>query len=279
MEIITAKTAGFCMGVKRAVDIAIEAAENEKSRVYTYGPLIHNPQVLEFLRKKGLLVLSEIPEKASGTVIIRAHGVPPSDKEKLKKAGFKVIDATCPYVLKVQNIIDKHRKKGYASIIIGDKEHPEVIGLIGFAGKNAYVVKSRADLKDIPFYEKIIITAQTTQDAVSFAEIAYEAEKKFPDIKIFDTICTATSERQEEIKKLSENADITIIVGGRNSGNTCRLAEIAAKAGKPYFHIETKEDLDLNFLTPANKIAITAGASTPNWLIEDIRNFIEKNLP
>jgi (E)-4-hydroxy-3-methyl-but-2-enyl pyrophosphate reductase len=276
--IIIAKTAGFCMGVKRAVDMAMNAPKKEISPIYTYGPLIHNSQVSELLEKKGIFVLSEIPKKGSGTVIIRAHGIPLSDKEKLKNKGFKIINATCPHVVKVQNIIYKHQKKGYASIIIGDKEHPEVIGLMGYAGGKGFVIKSIEAFENLPKFKKAIIVAQTTQSGNLFNKIVEHA-KKDSDIKIFNTICDSTKKRQDEIKELTKSVDAAVIVGGRHSGNTCRLAEIAAKSGKPSFHIETEKELDLSLLASADRIAITAGASTPSWVIKNVYDVIEKNLP
>ncbi|MBW1694559.1 MAG: 4-hydroxy-3-methylbut-2-enyl diphosphate reductase, partial [Deltaproteobacteria bacterium] len=164
MKIVIAKTAGFCMGVRRAVEMVLDAPQKHENPITTYGPLIHNPQVLNLLEEKGIVAITDIPEKGSGTILIRAHGVPPEAKERLTKAGFKVVDATCPRVIKVQTIIHKHAKQGYASIIIGDKDHPEVTGLMGYAGEKGYVVDSLEDLDTIPQLERAIIVAQTTQN-------------------------------------------------------------------------------------------------------------------
>lgn len=275
MKITIAKTAGFCMGVRRAVEMVLDAPDKQKSPIYTYGPLIHNPQVLKLLEEKGITILKDIPARGSGTVLIRAHGVPPEAKEKLKEAGFNVIDATCPRVIKVQTIIKIHKKEGYASIIIGDRDHPEVIGLLGFAGKRGYVVDNVKDLDTLPAFEKAIIVAQTTQNIQFFKEAQEWASRRYPHYKIFNTICDSTERRQADVMQLTETVDELIVVGGHNSGNTQRLAEIARRSGKPAYHIETESELDLKALSSANHIGITAGASTPNWIIKRVYRTLE----
>src|SRR5210317_465959 len=160
MKILIAKTSGFCMGVRRAVEMVLDAPDQNTNPIFTYGPLIHSPQVLNLLKSKDISVLDEIPSRGSGTVLIRAHGVPPSTKEKLKEVNFNVIDATCPRVIKVQTIIGKHAKKGFAAIIIGDKDHPEVIGLLGYARDKGFVAGSLQELEALPDLEKAIIVAQ-----------------------------------------------------------------------------------------------------------------------
>lgn len=275
MEILLAKTAGFCMGVSRAVELALNLPRRFKGPFYTYGSLIHNPQVLSLLEEKGISAIDEIPERGEGTLLIRAHGVPPQAKARLEKAGFNVLDATCPRVIKVQTIISHHSRQGYASIIIGDRNHPEVIGLQGFAGENAYVVDNIKDLSKLPVFRNAIIVAQTTQNTLFFESIKSWAEACFPHYKIFDTICDSTAKRQEEVKQLACSVDAVVVVGGYNSGNTKRLAEIVRQQGKPAFHIETENELDLNGLKSFRRIGLTAGASTPNWIIKEIRRAIE----
>jgi 4-hydroxy-3-methylbut-2-enyl diphosphate reductase len=270
VKLIIAKTAGFCMGVQRAVDMALEAAQLDDSAVKTLGPLIHNPQVLSFLKTKEIEAVDRIPTAGSGTILIRAHGVPPIVKSALEESDFKVIDATCPRVIKVQTIIDKFVKKGYASIIIGDKNHPEVVGLLGYAGENGYVVEGIDALARLPVFEKAIIVAQTTQNTADYATIKAWAEQKRPLYKIFHTICDSTEKRQEEVRCLAATVDIILIIGGYNSGNTKRLFEIAKQLGKPAFHIETEADLDYSHLSGAQSIGISAGASTPEWIIKRV---------
>jgi len=275
MKIVIAKTSGFCMGVRRAVELVLEAPGKHSKPIYTYGPLIHNPQVLDLLNEKGIKTLNDIPHDLTGTVLIRAHGVPPETKNRLKKNGLKVIDATCPRVIKVQTIIRKHARKGYASIIIGDGDHPEVIGLLGFAGSSGTVVSSIEALDALPAFEKAIIVAQTTQNTAFFEQIKQWAGAKYPHYKIFDTICDSTAKRQTEVKNFADAVDAVVVVGGYDSGNTRRLAEIAGQTGKPVFHIESETDLDTKALATAQTIGLTAGASTPNWITKRVYRALE----
>ncbi len=263
------------MGVRRAVEMVLDAPNKHENPICTYGPLIHNPQVLTLLEEKGISVITDIPEHASGTVLIRAHGVPPRAKHNLRKAGFKIIDATCPRVIKVQTIIHKHARTGYATIIIGDRDHPEVVGLQGYTGERGYVVDNLKDLDSLPPFDRAIIVAQTTQNTVLFDQVKSWAGRKFPHYKIFDTICDSTAKRQAEIHKLANTVDAVIVVGGHNSGNTQRLAEIARQAGKPTYHIETETELELEAFDSAQHIGLTAGASTPNWTIKKIYRTLE----
>jgi 4-hydroxy-3-methylbut-2-enyl diphosphate reductase len=275
MKIVIAKTAGFCMGVRRAVEMVLDAPQKHENPITTYGPLIHNPQVLNLLEEKGIVAITDIPEKGSGTILIRAHGVPPEAKERLTKAGFKVVDATCPRVIKVQTIIHKHAKQGYASIIIGDKDHPEVTGLMGYAGEKGYVVDSLEDLDTIPQLERAIIVAQTTQNKHFFDKVKKWAAHRASHYKVFDTICDSTARRQSEVQRIADVVDAVVVVGGYNSGNTKRLAQIALQAGKPTYHVETESELDLDALASARHIGLTAGASTPNWTIKRIYRTLE----
>ena len=263
------------MGVRRAVEMALDAPNKHENPIYTYGPLIHNPHILDLLKEKGISVIDDMPDHGSGTVLIRAHGVPPQSKEKLKKAGFTIIDATCPRVIKVQTIIKKHAEQSYTSIIIGDKDHPEIIGLLGYSDGRGYAIDNINDLDSLPAFEKAIIVAQTTQNIEFFEEVKKWANKKFPHYKIFDTICDSTSKRQAEVKRLSRSVDAVIVVGGHNSGNTRRLVEIARKSGKPSYHIESENELDLKALASAKNIGLTAGASTPNWITKRVYRSLE----
>jgi 4-hydroxy-3-methylbut-2-enyl diphosphate reductase len=278
MKILIAKTSGFCMGVRRAVEMVLDAPDQYTKPIFTYGPLIHNPQVLNLLQSKDIRVLDEIPNGGSGTVLIRAHGVPPTAKQKLKEAEFNVIDATCPRVIKVQTIIRKHAQKDYAAIIIGDKDHPEVIGLLGYARNNGYVVGSMEELEALPSFHKAIIVSQTTQNARLLESVINWAAKTHPHYKIYNTICDSTERRQAEVQRLAEAVDAVIVVGGHNSGNTRRLAEIARQTGKPTYHIESESELvsmDTDVLASARHIGITAGASTPNWIIKKVYRALE----
>lgn len=263
------------MGVRRAVEMVLDASNTSQEPICTYGPLIHNPQVLHLLEEKGISAIDDIPEKGCGTVLIRAHGVPPETKTQLKNAGFNVIDATCPRVIKVQTIIRKHAEKGYAVIIVGDNDHPEVVGLLGFSGKNGHVVSSIDDLEAIEPFEKAIVVAQTTQNTSFFKRVHDWVTVRYPHYKIFNTICDSTGKRQDEVKSIAKAVDAFIVVGGYNSGNTQRLAEIARQTGKPAFHIQSETDLRPDACSTAKTIGITAGASTPNWVIKKVYRKIE----
>jgi 4-hydroxy-3-methylbut-2-enyl diphosphate reductase len=278
MKILIAKTAGFCMGVRRAVEMVMDTPNDHQGPIFTFGPLIHNAQVLDLLTSKGISILEEIPEHGTGTVLIRAHGVPPKTKLQLRKAGFSIIDATCPRVIKVQSIIGRHAKKGYASIIVGDRDHPEVIGLLGYAGQKGHVVGRLDELASLPPFNQAIVVAQTTQNTQFFDAVKKFVRDKHPDYKVFDTICDSTIRRQAEVKRLAADVDAVIVVGGRNSGNTQRLAEIATASGKPTYHVETEEDLntlEIKELGALQLVGITAGASTPNWIIKRVYKALE----
>lgn len=275
MKLVIAKTAGFCMGVRRAVELVLSTPGRCQGPIYTYGPLIHNPQVLEMLAEKDIHVLDRIPEKGTGTVLIRAHGVPPETRQRLEAAGFTVIDATCPRVIKVQSIIRKHAGQGYATLIVGDRDHPEVVGLLGYAGPSGRVVSRVADLKALPAFAQAIIVAQTTQNKNFFDAVQRWAAAHHPHYKVFDTICDSTARRQAEVRQLAEASDALVVVGGRSSGNTRRLAEIAAASGKPAVHVETEAELDAALLAGARTVAVTAGASTPNWIIKRVCRRLE----
>jgi len=275
MKVILAKSAGFCMGVRRAVETTLDVIQKEETGVSTFGPLIHNPQVLNLLEERGVKILQDIPEKESGTVIIRAHGVPPVHKEKLQMAGATVKDATCPHVVKVQVVIKKYLKQGYATVIIGDRNHAEVEGLMGFAGSLGRVVSNRDDVKKLQLDGPYIIVSQTTQDETIFDELSRMILERFPGGKVFNTICDATHKRQEEVRSLCNDVEVMVVVGGKNSANTKRLAEIAEGMGCPVFLVETEDELDLAALAKYECVGVTAGASTPTWMISRVVRILE----
>ena len=278
MKIVVAQTAGFCMGVRRAVDMVLDASNSSSDPIYTYGSLIHNSQVLAMLEEKKIFRIDKIPEKGTGIVLIRAHGVPPEDKKALKNAGFTVINATCLRVVRVQVIISKYAQKGYSTLIIGDEKHPEVIGLLGYAGGKGHTVTTMAQLCTLPRFENAVVVAQTTQDTAFYDEIKAWCKINAPHYQIFDTICGSTERRQAEIRELAKVNDAVIVVGGKQSGNTKRLAQIASGTGKPVAHIEDISQIDYGKLSLAKSVAIIAGASTPNWIINEAYAQIESNL-
>ena len=282
MGIKLAKTAGFCMGVRRAVDLVLDIAQHKgKERVYTYGPLIHNPQTVELLKTRGIIPISNINDidasDKGAAIIIRAHGISPEERKKIKEKGIKIVDATCPKVAHVQSIIKKHVSLNYTVLIIGDKEHPEVNGLLGYAYGKGLVLGSVNDVENLPPLDRVCVVAQTTQSVDEFIDIVNRLKARFPDTVVFDTICDSTEKRQAEVKSLAAEMDAIFIVGGRNSANTKRLVRISELEGKPTFHIETADELDEIPASRYENIGISAGASTPNWIIERVVDSIMDN--
>ena len=270
-EIILAKTAGFCWGVKRAIDITLESARGKNEKVYTYGPLIHNPQLINLLESKNIHVETDMDRLQPGSeVIIRTHGITPQKREDLKRHGLEISDATCPLVAKVQGMIRKYSRKGYSVVIVGDEGHAEVTGLKGFAETPVYVVASIEEARKLPDFNKVFVAAQTTCSIEEYDKITKYLAGKCPDIEIGDTICEATDERQSEVISLSKEVDAMIVVGGKNSANTTRLAAIAREQGLDAYHIETADELDLADLSKYQRIGVTAGASTPKWIIDAV---------
>jgi (E)-4-hydroxy-3-methyl-but-2-enyl pyrophosphate reductase len=281
MEIKLAKTAGFCMGVRRAVDIVLEIAQHETGRhIYTYGPLIHNPQTIELLKNRGITPvksIEEISDKQNAVLIIRAHGIAPAERKRIKESGIKIIDATCPKVGYVQAIIKKHTVLNYTVIIIGDKKHPEVDGLLGYTSGRGIIVAAAEDVEKLPVLEKVCVVAQTTQDLDDYNKIVEKIIGRFPSTVVFNTICSSTEQRQAEIVSMAGKMDAIFIVGGRNSANTKRLADLAQKRQTPTFHIETAEELDNINIEPYNRIGVSAGASTPNWIIDRVMDKVAES--
>lgn len=270
MEITIAKTAGFCTGVQRAMNILLDTARVKKPPIYTLGPLIHNPQVIALLEQRGITPLLDPHLAPPGTIVIRAHGIPPDIRRTLKEKGFKICDATCPHVAQVQSIVKSQSAKGYRVIIIGDKGHAEVLGILGFAKGQGIIISSLPEVDALPQLEKVCVVAQTTQNSDDFQKISQKILIRFPQSKIFNTICTSTAQRQEEALRIAKEVEAMIIVGGKNSANTIRLAEMVSALPKPVFHIETAEELTINQIRQFDRIGVTAGASTPNWIIEDV---------
>ena len=276
MKIKLAKTAGFCMGVRRAMEMALAAANRGEGPITTYGPLIHNDQVMELLKSKGVEPVGDLSQVEEGTLIIRAHGIPPEERKRLRSLkNLRIIDATCPRVAKVQAIIRYHTNKGYSALIVGDRNHPEVIGLMGYGKGRAEVITDPDEISRIPKGEKLFVVAQTTQDKEKYGVIVDAIKTRFPDALVFHTICNATLERQGEVKSLTHQVNGVVVVGGYHSGNTQRLVQISKEAGLPTFHIETEQEIDRKALSNMDIVGVTAGASTPNWMIKNVVKEIE----
>jgi len=277
MEVKLAKTAGFCMGVRRAVDIVLDIAQHETSRIYTYGPLIHNPQTIELLKSRGIRPIEnieEIKDKNNAILIIRAHGIAPDERKKIKSSGLKVVDATCPKVGYVQSIIKKHTGLDYSVIIVGDREHPEVDGLLGYTGGRGIIISTLEEVDKIPYNEKVCVVAQTTQNLDDYNKIVEKIKEKCSQAVVFNTICSSTEQRQAEVTAMASEMDAMFIVGGKNSANTRRLADLAQKKQSSTFHIETPADMEKIDFGPYNRIGVSAGASTPNWIIDRVMDKI-----
>ena len=284
MEVILAENAGFCFGVKRAINLAFKAAKHNKKAVYTLGPIIHNQQVVKKLEEAGVKViegfngerlLPEIKRLKSATIIIRTHGVSPKIMDILKSNKLEIIDATCPIVGKSQKIVKSLYDEGYKVVIVGEKEHPEIKSIKGFANDEVLVVNSTEEAERIPKLSKIGLVAQTTLSFIHFQEVVLCMLDKATEFKIYNTICTATAKAQNKALKLSREVDIMIVVGGKNSANTRHLAEICSKEIETN-HIEDVTELRKEWFNGKKKVGITAGASTPDWVINEVVHKINK---
>jgi 4-hydroxy-3-methylbut-2-enyl diphosphate reductase len=275
MKIELAENYGFCFGVKRAIKIA---EENENAS--TYGPLIHNSKEIDRLKRDFKVGLSEDFKmfKTGDTAIVRTHGIQKQELKELHKSGVDVIDATCPYVTKPQQICQEMSEEGYDVIIFGDESHPEIKGVKSYATHGARVVTSIEDLKNMKFKENIALVAQTTRKVEDYMEIANYLIPRYKEVRVFNTICNATFENQEAVRKISSKADIMIIIGGKNSSNTKQLFSISHDYCKDSYHIEDENDIDYSWFKDKKFCGISAGASTPDWIIQNVVNSIQENI-
>ena len=279
MEVRLAKTAGFCFGVRRAVDTVYEQVEQAEGPIYTYGPIVHNEIVVQELEEKGVKVLNseeELKSLTSGTVIIRAHGVGEKVYELLKQQGVNLVDATCPFVKKIHRIAQKEEANGRHILIIGNAKHPEVEGIRGWCEKPAYVVESLEEAENfaLPMGEKLCIVSQTTFNYNKFEDIVEIISKKGYDIIVLNTVCSATEERQTEAREIASDVDAMIVIGGSHSSNTQKLFEICKKECENTYYIQSLDDLDLKTSQSIRCVGITAGASTPNKIIEEVQKHV-----
>lgn len=268
IEIEVARYAGVCYGVERALGMAEKAADEARKPVNTLGPLIHNPLVVNDLERIGVGTASSVSEVEEGALIIRAHGVVPSVVEDARARGLDVLDATCPYVKKVHNAAERLVREGYQLIVVGESGHPEVEGIMGHAGDDAHVVSVPGDLDAIDLSRKVGVVVQTTQTPGALADVVAELSKRTMDLRVINTICSATQERQDSAAELARRVDAMIVVGGKNSGNTRRLAEICTAACPKTHHIEDASEIEAAWFDGASHIGVTAGASTPASHIE-----------
>jgi 4-hydroxy-3-methylbut-2-enyl diphosphate reductase len=280
LEIIYAKTAGFCFGVKQAVDAVFKQIEEHKNdKIYTYGPIIHNEEVIKELEDKGVNIIyskEELEAVNEGVIIIRSHGVAKSVYELLEKKNVKVVDATCPDVKKIHRIVEEESAKDKFIIIVGDSKHPEVQGIKGWVKGESAVISHPGDIEKLKnaTNKRCSVVAQTTFYLEKFKDIVEIIEKTGYDISVLNTICNSTRKRQEEARRIAEEADAMIVIGDKQSSNTQKLFEICQNACKATYYIQTLEDLDFDQLKSVKSVGITAGASTPKTIIEEVQNSV-----
>ena len=281
MEVVLAKSSGFCFGVKRAVDRVYEQLADHK-KIYTYGPIVHNEDVVKDLEKQGVRVLNtkeELEALTEGSVVIRAHGVPKRIYEFMEQRGIECIDATCPFVKRIHKIVEKESTEGRHIIIVGNAKHPEVEGIMGWCKNPATVIESKEealDFKGSPD-DKYCVVSQTTFNYKKFQELVEIFQKKGYDIIVANTICSATEERQKEASELAAKADVMIVIGGTHSSNTRKLYELCKSECENTYYIQTLADLQLELPNSVELVGITAGASTPNKIIEEVQNYVRIN--
>ncbi len=279
MEVRLAKTAGFCFGVQRAVDTVYEQVKKEKGPIYTYGPIVHNEMVVQELEEKGVRVLNskeELKKLDEGIVIIRAHGVGKEIYDILESKKLQLVDATCPFVKKIHRIVCREEANGYHILIVGNAKHPEVEGIRGWCQKTSYVAESAEDARNLEISpgEKLCIVSQTTFNHNKFEDIVEIISKKGYDIIVLNTICSATEERQTEAREIAGDVDAMIVIGGSHSSNTQKLFEICKKECENTYYIQSLDDLDLKTSRSIGCVGITAGASTPNKIIEEVQKHV-----
>lgn len=270
MEVVIAENAGFCFGVKEAMTKTFSAIhKNKNGKIYTYGPLIHNNQVIHKLETMGVLSIDNLKDAKDHVLIIRSHGVPLKVYDLAKDYNIEIIDATCPFVRKVQKLAKEYYEKGYSIVILGNPRHPEVIGINGWCNNRAYIIEDITDLERISNYDRICLLAQTTVTLELWNLVVNEIKKKAVVFDKFNTICTATKERQSSCEEVAKQVDAMIVIGGYHSSNTQKLLQISKKYCQNTYHIETAEELPIDHIKHLNKIGVTAGASTPDWIIKE----------
>jgi len=275
MKVILAELAGFCFGVKRATQMAFEAAGKDK-KTFTLGPIIHSPQVVSKLEGMGVRVLNNLDSMDSGTIIIRSHGVASDEIGEAVLKKLEIVDATCPFVKKAQEHVKSLSESGYGVVVVGDADHPEVQGIVSYGGDKVFVVGSGEEVKKLPKMSKIGVVAQTTQSFENLKNVVSECLLRGGEIRVFNTICDATAVRQEEAKELASRVDCMLVVGGFNSANTRRLAEVCAELQPLTHHIETAAEIDSAWFVGVERVGVTAGASTPKWIIDEVMSKIEE---
>ena len=270
MEIVLAKSAGFCFGVRRATQMAFEAAA-EHEHICSLGPVIHSPQVVKKLAEQGVEVVASVDDIPPGSVIIRSHGVTVEEMNKVQEKKLTIVDATCPFVKKAQEYAARLSEEGYTVVIVGEVEHPEVQGIVSYSsGAMVHVVADAEQAVALPRMKKVGILAQTTQLYENLKDIMDVCLTKSQELRVFNTICDATSVRQNEAREIARSVDLMFVIGGHASANTSRLARICREIQPQTWHIEASEEIDPVWFINVEKVGVTAGASTPRWLIDEV---------
>ena len=272
MEVLLAEEFGFCFGVERAVEMVEEAVEDGARPIRSLGPLIHNAQEMERLGAQGVSTLDSPDEADSDTIaVIRAHGVTPQVQHALEHRAAKVIDATCPFVTRVQHLAERAAREGRDVVVAGNPDHPEMIGVVGYAPDNTYVVRDAAEVASLPYLRSPLVVSQTTIKLQTFLEVAEAVrEKADAEPQVVNTICSATRDRQDAARALAGQVDAFYVIGGRHSSNSVKLLAVCQEQCEKSFLIETPSEINPTDLENVDKVGVTAGASTPNWLIDQV---------
>lgn len=270
MEIIVAKSAGFCFGVKRATQMAFEASEDH-DHLCSLGPIIHSPQVVSKLAEQGVEVIDEVDDIPNGAVIIRSHGISATEMRRILERDLSVVDATCPFVKKAQEDAFRLGREGYTVVIVGEAEHPEIQGIVSYVDQvTVHVVANAEEVAALPRMGRVGVIAQTTQSLENLQQVAGACLERCTELRIFNTICDATSVRQNEAREIAQIVDLMLVIGGYNSANTSRLAWICQQIQPRTHHVETAGEIAAEWFEGIQRVGITAGASTPRWLIDDV---------
>jgi 4-hydroxy-3-methylbut-2-enyl diphosphate reductase len=273
-KIVVAKSAGFCFGVRRAITLAEETAAKKKKTIFTLGPLIHNPQEVRRLNRRGIRTVADARNLKKATLLLRTHGIPEGLREKLEKKRLTLVDATCPFVKRAQDIVRKLGGSESEIVIVGEKMHPEVKALVSYGQGKCRVIEHKNDLRGRRFAGPLAVVSQTTQTPENFSAVLKCLKKQCSPVTAYNTICRATIDRQTAASRLAKRADVMVVTGGKNSGNTRRLAEICGRYTRTY-HIETAGEIKPAWFAGAKLVGLTAGASTPDWIINDVKLRIE----
>lgn len=289
MKVLRAESAGFCRGVERAIKIVRDYLDRGRAPVFTDGPLIHNRQMMAELEAEGVREVGDYQssapldlglspeEKTRAVVVVRAHGVTPERRDYLKTLGAEFRDATCPDVGAIAGRVKSYARKGFSTLVFGDPKHPEVVGILGYAEGRGFAIRSEADLAALPpLGEKVCMVSQSTMFVDEFEILAEKVRERYPSAQIFNTICGATRARQSDVVRLAERgAEAIVVIGGRHSANTVKLATLVERRGLPCYHVETLQELDLEQMKRYRTVGVTAGASTPGFLIDEVCRALE----